>query len=191
VFKGQNVSFYTYDFDGDGIPEQGNAYTYDREGRYTVVCKAVNNVSETSKSDMVSINVVPHEDVDILELTDFQMVAGEKMDIVLTLAEGDIVTVSGSAAGFVQVSEGTLRAAPTEKGVYDLTVSVHHGNGTQTSKTVKVTVRGTEIQDLEEEKHDYMVVMAVFFIIAVLAIAVFILRDLRPRSAFGFRGGRR
>jgi len=128
---------------------------------------------------MVSINIVPHEDVYVLELTDFQMVAGERLDIVLTLAEGDVVTVSGSAAGFVQVSEGTLRADPTEKGVFDLTVSVHHGNGTQTSKTVKVTVRGTEVQDLEEEKHDYMVVMAVFFIIAVLAISVFILRDLR------------
>ena len=191
VFKGQNASFYSYDFDGDGIPEQGNAFTYDREGRYTVVCKAVNNVSETSKSDMVSINVVPHEDVDILELTDFQMVSGEKLDIVLTLAEGDIVTVSGPAAAFVQVSDGILRASPTEKGVFDLTVSVHHGNGTQTSKMVKVTVRGTEIQDLEEEKHDYMVVMAVFFIISVSAIALFILRDLRPRSAFGFRGGRR
>ena len=178
-FKGQNASFYTYDFDGDGIPEQGNAFTYPKEGRYTVVCKAVNNVSETSKSDLVSINIVPHEDVDILDLTDFQMVAGERLDIVLTLAEGDVVTVSGSAAGFVQVSEGTLRADPTEKGVFDLTVSVHHGNGTQTSKTVKVTVRGTEVQDLEEEKHDYMVVMAVFFIIAVLAISVFILRDLR------------
>ena len=179
VFKGQNSSFYSYDFNGDGIPEPGNAYTYGKEGRYTVVCKAVNNVSETSKSDLVSINIVPHEDVDILDLTDFQMVAGEKLDIVLTLADGDIVTVSGSAAGFVKAIDGTLRATPTEKGTYDLTVSVHHGNGTQTSKTVKVTVRGTEVQDLEEEKHDYMVVMAVFFIIAVLAISVFILRDLK------------
>lgn len=179
LFKGQNASFYSYDFDGDGIPEQGNAFTYQKEGRYTVVCKAVNNVSETSKSDMVSINVVPHEDVDILELTDFQIVVGEKLDIVLTIAEGDVVTVSGPAAGFVTVSDGVLRVSPSEKGVYDLTVSVHHDNGTQTSKTVKVTVRGTEVQDLEEEKHDYMVVMAVFFIIAVSAIAVFILRDLR------------
>ena len=128
---------------------------------------------------MVSINIVPHEDVDILELTDFQIVVGEKLDIVLTLAEGDVVTVSGPAADFVSVSDGALRVSPSEKGVYDLTVSVHHDNGTQTSKTVKVTVRGTEVQDLEEEKHDYMVVMAVFFIIAVSAIAVFILRDLR------------
>ncbi len=167
LFKGQNASFYSYDFDGDGIPEQGNAFTYQKEGRYTVVCKAVNNVSETSKSDMVSINIVPHEDVDILELTDFQIVVGEKLDIVLTLAEGDVVTVSGPAAGFVTVSDEVLRVSPSEKGVYDLTVSVHHDNGTQTSKTVKVTVRGTEVQDLEEEKHDYMVVMAVFFIIAV------------------------
>lgn len=179
-FKGQNASFYSFDFDGDGIPESGNAYTYGKEGRYTVVCKAVNNVSETSKSDMVSINVIPHEDVRVLDLTDFQMVAGEKLDMVISLDRGDTVTVSGPAAAFVSfIGDSTLRAEPTEKGVFDLTVTVHHVNGTSVSKTVKVTVRGDEIQDLEEEKHDYMVVMAVFFIISVSAIAVFILRDIR------------
>ncbi len=180
LFKGQNASFYSFDFNGDGIPEQGNAYTYDKEGRYTVVCKAVNNVSETSKSDMVSINVIPHEDVYVLELTDFQMVVGEKLDVILTVEEGDIVTVSGPAADFVTVRDGsTLRAEPTEKGVFDLKVTVHHDNGTSVSKTVKVTVRGDEVQDLVEEKHDYMVVMAIFFIISVSAIAVFILRDIK------------
>ncbi len=179
LFKGQNASFYTYDFNGDGIPEPGNAFTYDKEGRYTVVCKAINNVSETSKSSMVSINIVPHEDVDILELTDFQMVVGERLDVVLSLEQGAIVTVSGSASSFITVMDGVLRAEPTEKGVFDLTVSVHHDNGTISSKTIKVTVRGTEIQDLEEEKHDYLVVMAIFFIISVSAIAFFVLRDIR------------
>ncbi len=183
VFKGQNASFYSYDFDGDGIPEQGNAYTYQKEGRYTVVCKAVNNVSETSKSDMVSINVVPHEDTDILELTDFQMVVGERLDVILQLMQGDVVTVSGPASSFVNVLDGILRAEPAEKGVFDLTVSVHHDNGTTSSKTIKVTVRGTDVQDLEEEKHDYMVVMAVFFVISVSAIALFILRDIRPAES--------
>ncbi|MBR1452914.1 MAG: alanine:cation symporter family protein, partial [Candidatus Methanomethylophilaceae archaeon] len=172
LFKGQNASFYSYDFDGDGIPEQGNAFTYQKEGRYTVVCKAVNNVSETSKSDMVSINVVPHEDVDVSELTDFEMVVGERLDVILSVDEGVPITVSGSAAGFVTVLDGVLRAEPTEKGVFDLTVSVHNGTQATVSKTIKITVRGTEIQDLEEEKHDYMVVMAVFFIIGSLIIII-------------------
>ena len=179
LFKGQNASFYSYDFDGDGIPEQGNAFTYEKEGRYTVVCKAMNNVSETSKSDMVSVNVVPHEDVRVIDLTDFQMEVGEKLNISLTLGEGDVVTVSGSAASFVTVDGSTLKVAPTQKGVYDLIVTVHSAGGTVTDKDVKVTVRGSEIDDLEEEKHDYMVVMAVFFIIAVVAIAAFVLRDVR------------
>jgi hypothetical protein len=78
--------------------------------------------------------------------------------------------------------DGVLRAEPAEKGVYDLTVSVHRDNGSIVSKTIKVTVRGTDIQELEEEKHDYMVVMAIFFIISISAIAVFILRDLRQNS---------
>jgi len=187
AFKGQNASFYTYDFNGDGIPEPGNAYTYAAEGRYTVVCKAVNNVSETSKSDMVSINVVPHTDVEVLDLTDFQMMAGERLDIILSLDQGAVVTASGSASSFVTVMNDVLRAQPTEKGVYDLSVTVHHGNGTASSKTIQITVRGTEIQDLEDQKHDYMVVMAIFFIIAVSAIAVFILRDIRPSEPKGFR----
>ncbi|AMK13481.1 cell surface protein [methanogenic archaeon mixed culture ISO4-G1] len=186
VFKGQNASFYTYDFDGDGIPEPGNAYTYGSEGRYTVVCKAVNNVSETSKSDMVSINVIPHEDVSVIDLTDFQMVVGERLDIVLSLKQGDDVSISGTAADFVTLSNGILRAEPTQKGEYELTVSVAHAGQSTVSKTVKVTVRGTEVQDLEEEKHDYMVVMAVFFMIAVIAIAAFILRDIRQPD-FGQR----
>ncbi len=180
LFKGQNASFYSYDFNGDGIPESGNAYTYPDEGRYTIVCKAVNNVSEVSKSDLVSINIVPHEDVDVLNLTDFQMVVGERLDVILSLNEGVLVTVSGSASGFITVMDGVLRAEPTEKGVFDLTVSVHNGDQATVSKTIKVTVRGTDIMDLEDQKHDYMVVMAVFFVISVSAIAVFILRDVRP-----------
>jgi len=183
VFKGQNASFYSYDFDGDGIAEQGNAFTYSKEGRYTVVCKAVNNVSEVSRSEMVSINLIPHEDVDISELTDFEMLVGERLDVILSVDEGVPITVSGSAAGFVTVLDGVLRAEPTEKGVFDLTVSVHNGNQATVSKTIKITVRGTEIQDLEEERHDYMVVMAVFFVISVSAIAVFILRDIRPQQS--------
>ena len=182
VFKGQNASFYSYDFDGDGIPEEGNAFTYDREGRYSVVCKAVNNISETSKSDMVSINVIPHEDVSVINLTDFEMVVGERLDVVLSIEQGDTVTVSGSASSFIRILDGVLRAEPTEKGVYDLMVSVNHDGKATVSKTIKVTVRGTEMQDLEEEKHDYMVVMAVFFVIAIMAIATFILRDVHSSS---------
>ena len=183
LFRGHGASFYTYDFDGDGIPEQGNGYTYPSEGRYTIVCKAVNNVSETSCSKTVSIDIVPSERTDVLQLTDFEMLVGEKQDIVLSFADGDIVTVSGSGSGFVTIRDSTLRVSPTEKGVFDLTVKVHHNDGTSSSKTVKLTVRGSEVQDLEEEKHDYMVIMAVFFIISVSAIALFVLKDIRPRTA--------
>ncbi len=187
LFRGHGASFYTYDFDGDGIPEQGNGYTYPSEGRYTIVCKAVNNVSETSCSRTVSIDIVPSEKADVLQLTDFEMLVGEKQDIVLAVTDGDIVTVSGSGSGFVTVRENTLRVAPTEKGTFDLTVKVHHNDGTSSSKTVKLTVRGSEVQDLEEEKHDYMVIMAVFFIISVSAIALFVLKDIRPRTAKAHR----
>ncbi len=183
LFKGQNASFYTYDFTGDGIPEKGNGFTYSSSGRYTVVCKAINNLSETSCSRTVSIDLAPSERTDVLRLTDFEMLLGEKQDIILSISEGDIVTVSGSAKDFITVNGGILRVEPTSKGVFDLTVKIHHDNGTSDSKTVKLTVRGTEIEDLVEEKHDYMVVMAVFFIISVTAIAVFVLRDISPAGS--------
>lgn len=180
LFKGQNASFYTYDFTGDGIPEQGNGFTYAAEGRYTIVCKAVNNISETSCSKTVSIDIAPSERTDVLRLTDFEMLLGEKQDIILSLRSGEIITVSGSASDFVTVKDNVLRVEPKEKGVFELTVKVHHDNGTSDSKTVKLTVRGTDIQDLEEQNHDYLVVMAVFFVIAVIAISLFVLRDLHP-----------
>ncbi len=185
LFKGRNASFYTYDFDGDGIAEKGNGFTYSASGRYTIVCKAVNNVSETSCIKTVSIDIVPSEKSDVLSLTDFEMLLGEKQDIVLSVSEGDVVTVSGSAADFVTVNGNVLRVEPTSKGVFDLTVKVHRNDGTSSSKTVKLTVRGSEIQELEDEKRDYMVVMAVFFVIAVIGISAFILRDLRPTSGNG------
>ncbi len=187
LFKGQNASFYTYDFTGDGHPEQGNGFTYPSEGRYTIICRAINNVSETSCSKTVSIDIAPSERADVLQLTDFEMLLGEKQDIILAVSEGDIITLSGSAADFVTVYDGTLRVEPTVKGIFDLTVKVHHNDGTSSSKTVKLTVRGSEVQDLEDEKHDYMVIMAVFFIIAVISIAVFVLRDIRPVTVTSHR----
>lgn len=185
MFKGRNASFYTYDFNGDGIPESGNGFTYPASGRYTIVCKAVNNISETTCSRTVLIDIAPSEKTDVLRLTDFEMLLGEKQDIILSISDGDVITVSGSASGFVKVNGNILRIEPTAKGVFDLTVKVHRNDGTSSSKTVKLTVRGSEIQDLEDEKRDYMVMMAVFFVISVAAISAFILKDIRPASGNG------
>ena len=185
MFKGRNASFYTYDFNGDGIPESGNGFTYPASGRYTIVCKAVNNISETSCSRTVLIDIAPSEKTDVLRLTDFEMLLGEKQDIILSISDGDVITVSGSASGFVKVNGNVLRIEPTSKGMFDLTVKVHRNDGTSSSKTVKLTVRGSEIQDLEDEKRDYMVMMAVFFVISVAAISAFILKDIRPTSGNG------
>jgi len=185
MFKGKNASFYTYDFDGNGIAEKGNGFTYSASGRYTIVCKAVNNISETSCSKTVSIDIVPSEKSDVLSLTDFEMLLGEKQDIVLSVSDGDIITVSGTAADFVTVNGNVLRIEPASKGVFDLTVKVHHNDGISSSKTVKLTVRGSEVQELEDEKHDYMVMMAVFFVISIIGISAFILKDIRPASGNG------
>jgi PKD repeat protein len=184
VFTGTHASFHVFDFDGDGIPEPGDSFTYPEAGMYTVVCTAVNNVSETSKSDMVSIDVVPRETASLSDLTDFQMLAGERLDIILSLSPGDSVSVSGTASGFCEADGDTIRVSPTERGEYGLTVSIRHSDGTVTERTVNVTVRGTEVQELEETSRGYAVVMAVFFAISVLAVAALLLRDSgrgRPR----------
>ena len=185
MFTGQDTSFHTYDFDGDGIPESGNAFTYQDGGTHTIVCKAVNNISETSVTKMVRLYSAPRTETTIQGLTDFQMTVGERQEIVLDIREGEVITLSGSAADFCNVKAGTIEVAPKNPGVFDLTVRLSHDNGQSESVTVKVTVRGEEHQ----ERHDYMVLMAVFFAISVVAIAAFVLKDTgvlaRQRKAFG------
>ena len=179
VWKGSNASSYGIDFDGDGILDTGNAHTYQEPGRYTVVCRAANNVSETSASRYVDVSVVPHEEVSLPQITDFQMMAGEKLDIRIALTEGEVLAVSGTAADFCTVSSTGIRVQPTTPGEYTLTVSIHLGSSVQ-SKTVKVTVRGDQVQELEEQNRDYAVIMAVFAGFSIVAISVFVLRDIRP-----------
>ena len=188
IFNGQNASFYSYDFDGDGISDNGNAFTYSNEGRYTVVCKAVNNISEVTCSKSVEINVVQHEEIDILGLTDFEMVVGERLDVCLDLGSLDRIAVSGPASDFTDIMNNVLRFRPTVKGIFELVVTVLHDDGTNTTKSINVIVRGTEnvqIKELEEKNHDYMMVMAIFFIVSIIAIAAFILRDINPKAVSG------
>ena len=85
--------------------------------------------------------------------------------------------MSGSAAKFVKVDGGYIEVEPTEKGVFDLAVTVSHSDGSTESKTVKVTVEGSEVDDLKEDRHDLTTVLAVFFVMAVIAVALLVLGD--------------
>ena len=185
TFTGDHASAYSFDFDGDGIPEPGNEFAYADSGRHAIVCTAFNNVSETSHTRMVELPSERTEEVHVISLTDFRMEAGERMDILVSTDSGDRLTVSGTAAKFVKVDGGSIEVEPTEKGVFDLVVTVSHADGSTESKTVKVTVEGSEVDDLREDRHDLTTVLAVFFVMAVIAVALLVLGDsgrLRRRA---------
>lgn len=76
VFTGLRASFYIFDFDGDGTFEDGSEFEYDCPGRYTVVCKAVNNVSEVTSTAYVEVDIVPQEDTALEELPTFTWASG-------------------------------------------------------------------------------------------------------------------
>lgn len=179
VFTGLRASFHMFDFDGDGTFENGEEFQYDRPGRYTVVCKAVNNVSEVTSTAYVEVDIVPQEDATLDELTDFHIGVNERMHISISMGSTDALSVSGSASSFVTVDGTILIVAPTEAGVYDLTVTITHSDGTTDSKSVEVTVKQEGLDPVPEPHGDYTAAMIAIFVVSVGLIAGFLIYDTR------------
>ena len=179
VFTGLRASFHMFDFDGDGTFEDGSEFRYDRPGRYIVVCKAVNNVSEVTSTAYVEVDIVPQEDATLEELTDFHIGVNERMHISISMGSTDVLSVSGSAASFVTVDGTTLVVAPTEAGVYELIVTITHQDGTADSKSVEVTVKQEGLDPVPEPHGDYTLAMIAIFIVSVGLIAGFLIYDTR------------
>lgn len=179
VFTGLRASFHMFDFDGDGTFEGGEEFQYDRPGRYTVVCKAVNNVSEVTSTAYVEIDIVPQEDATLDELTDFHIGVNERMHISISMGSEDALSVSGSASSFVTVDGTTLIVAPTEAGVYELIVTITHSDGTTDSKSVEVTVKQEGLDPVPEPRGDYTAAMIAIFVVSVGLIAGFLIYDTR------------
>jgi uncharacterized repeat protein (TIGR02543 family) len=179
VFTGLRASFHMFDFDGDGVFESGEEFRYDRPGRYTVVCKAVNNVSEVTSTAYVEVDIVPQEDATLEELTDFHIGVNERMHISISMGSTDALSVSGSASSFVTVDGTTLIVAPTEAGVYELIVTITHQGGTTDSKSVEVTVKQEGLEPVPEPHGDYTLAMIIIFIVSVGLIAGFLVYDTR------------
>lgn len=184
-FTGLNASFHMFDFDGDGTYEDGSEFTYGAPGRYSIVCCAVNNISEVKSTVYVEIDIVPQEDTTLEELTDFEMGVGERMYISIALADSDVLSVSGTASDFVTVEGHSLRAAPDEAGVFGLTVTVTHADGSTSDKTVEVTVRQPGTPAPEPDSGDYTVAMILIFVVSVALIAGFLVYDTRTGKVSG------
>lgn len=180
---GDAVSFHIIDFDGDGV-DDGPTYTYPGPGLYTVVCKAVNNITTVTVNEVLSLDMAPSYTTVLEDLTDFQIAVGERLDIHLEVEEGDTVSVSGDDTSFVTVQGSMLRFAPTETGVHHLTVTVNHPDGTHHDRTIQVIVRGQPVS-AEEERDDYIVVISVLLAIVLPVLAYFVVRT--PRKARGYR----
>lgn len=123
--------------------------------------------------------ILPQEDTTLSELTDFEMGVGERMYIAIAVDTGDVLSVSGTAASFVTVEGSTLRVAPTEAGVFELTVTLSHPDAPEESVTIEVTVKQPGVPVPEPEGGDYTLAMVVIFIVGVGLIAGFLIYDTR------------
>ena len=179
TFTGLHASFHRFDFDNDGVYEDGSEFIYDRPGRYSIVCNAVNNISEVTSTVYVEIEILPQEDTTLSELTDFEMGVGERMYIAIAVDTGDVLSVSGTAASFVTVEGSTLKVAPTEAGVFELTVTLSHPDAPEESVTIEVTVKQPGVPVPEPEGGDYTLAMIVIFVVGVGLIAGFLIYDTR------------
>lgn len=179
TFTGLHASFHRFDFDNDGSYEEGSEFIYDTPGRYTIVCNAVNNISEVTSTVYVEIEILPQEDTTLGELTDFEMGVGERMYIAIAVNTGDVLSVSGTAASFVTVEGSTLRVAPTKAGVFELTVTLSHPDAPEESVTIEVTVKQPGVPVPEPEGGDYTLAMIVIFVVGVGLIAGFLIYDTR------------
>ena len=101
------------------------------------------------------------------------------MHISISMGSTDALSVSGSASSFVTVDGTILIVAPTEAGVYDLTVTITHSDGTTDSKSVEVTVKQEGLDPVPEPHGDYTAAMIAIFIVSVGLIAGFLIYDTR------------
>ncbi len=183
-FTGSNASFYRFDFDNDGTYENGLTHTYSASGSYTIVCLAVNNISEVQCSKYTEISPVQETESTLDDLTDFSMTLGEQLKITLNVADTDSISVTGSATDFIEIDENILRLNPTESGDYALTVKVAHNDGTSDTKTIDISVKDRPATP-EEIKADYGTLIVIFFVLAVGAIAVIIFMDKKDGKIDG------
>lgn len=147
TFTGSNASFVLWDYENNGTFVSDLTHTYSDAGYYTVNCKAVNNISERTSSQALTVAVVSSVTTSLEDLTDFYILVSEKLDLDLDLVSGDVITLSGSAAEFCSVTgddSSIISIRPTSVGEYELTVTVTHSDSTQDFKTVKVTVQDSE-----------------------------------------------
>ncbi len=195
AFTGSHASFHLFDFDGDGVPEDGDAYTYQNPGRYVISCTAVNNVSEVTSVVTVGVGVGDgvHTPVSVLDdLTDFSMMVGDRLYIDLPFGDGSVagVAIGGTASAFAVYADGSILLEPSDTGVFDLTVTITGHDSSVQTRTVEVTVTERPVPPISDDdggRDTYMGVMAVLFVIGVLGVGAFLFLDTGRMD----RGGRR
>ena len=194
VFTGSHASFHGFDFDGDGNIDEGDSFTYDGPGRYSISCTAVNNVSEVTCKRMVEVGLDNGGSIEVSvleDLTDFSMVVGDRLYIGIPSEGHPDISIGGSAAGFTSFENGSILVEPDEVGVYNLTLTVTGHDSSVQSKTVEVTVRERPTVPVTDYDNgdSYMGIMVVLFIIGVGGVGAFLFLDSGYKGGDGRRRG--
>lgn len=190
IFTGSHASFHGFDFDGDGTIDEGDSFTYDGPGRYSISCTAVNNVSEVTCKRMVEVGLDNGGSIEVSvldDLTDFSMVVGDRLYIGIPSEGHPDISIGGSAADFTTLVDGSILVEPETTGVYDLTITVTGHDSSVQSKTVEVTVRERPTVPVTDSDNgdSYMGIMVVLFIIGVGGVGAFLFLDSSDNGGDG------
>jgi hypothetical protein len=196
TFTGTNASvvYYNYGDSAGWITDTTHTYAVS-EGYFTIRALAVNNISERESSHMVAVGGIDEEKPTIhpQDITDVTVKQGETVVIRLSLESGDVVSLSGPASEFLEVVDGNTVAGSTENvapGVYPLTVTVTHSDGSKTESTVDITVREKDKDPPATFGFRVVIYLLAFILIVGLAIGLYITRD-KKKGRKGRKGYRR
>jgi len=173
-WTGQYASVVLFNY-GDGSPATtSTTHTYAKAGAYTVVATGVNNVSERTASQLLSVGgfVDDKPSIYLQDLTDVTYHQGETVYIAITINPGDVVGILGAADEFL-TTEGNVITGDTsgvELGDYDLTVTVTPSSGAQLSKTVPLTILAAEIPTPPTPPIDWHKIA--YYIVGLLALLI-------------------
>jgi len=170
----ENASVVLYDYYGNGEYTTSTTCTYTVADYYTISCMAVNNISERTSSQLVEIGIVETITVDIGDLTDTEGYVNEQLIITVSLAEGESLAISGSAAEWMSVDGDKVYGKTSTAGEYVLDVVLTHADSTTVSKTIKVIIK-----DQAEDQNGgfvlgtwvWIVALVLFFVMGAIIFA--------------------
>jgi len=198
TFTGSNASVVYYDYGDGSAPTTSTTHVYSLRGVYVIRATAVNNISERTAAQVVSIDGGgdPISSISIINLTDITRKQGERITVQITLATGETLQLLGTASEFLEVVGGSTifgETADVELGEYDLTVTSYAASVPTATKTIKVTIIAPEDPDEDDELPAYLwyIIGGIVFLLFLYVIVKVLKSGNKPSKKPGKKGGKK